>query len=113
MEGLDHSAPRRIETILTGVIETDDIARWVEESGFTPEPRFIFWHLGKQYSSRAEIFDLLIQGGALEVDNRLAWLQRCANRVYRERGITPHGLEAGVVRCVNNKLEAQLLIERH
>ena len=113
MEGSELNAPRRIEAILTSVIEADDISRWVKKSGFTPEPRLIFWHLGEQYSSRAEVFDFLIKGGALEVDYRHAWFERCADRVHRKRGITLRGLEAGVVRRVDNELEAQLLIERH
>jgi hypothetical protein len=53
------------------MIETDDVAGWIHEARFAPQPRFIAWLLGESQPFGLEFGDGSVECRALEVHDGL------------------------------------------
>ncbi len=101
-----------MEAVFPGVIEANHVTARIEQPCFPPQPPLIAWFLQKAKSLRLQLRDLLVERCALEIDNGAGGRSRRTDRMHREGGVTHGGLEAGVMRAVDDDFKAHRSVER-
>jgi hypothetical protein len=111
-DGLGPDPPRRAKAVGAGMVKAYHVARRIRKACFTPQPRFVAWLLSESKPFGLKLSNRLIKFGALKVHNGWWGLDKRLDSMNRERCVTDSGLEARVVRSVNDKCKPHASVKR-